>query len=281
MVNRTILQIGLAATLFLIPQSGAGAAELGATPETGPGCCRRDADIARWHKLADRLYAQFKPAEAIRELQKILEVDGRNFEALVKMARAHIDIGDTIAENGDNWKERKLKEYQTAESYARSAIKVDPRSTWGHFWLAAALGNAAIVSPVARQLELAEEIRAEIERALALDPRNGHAYHAYGVWHRKVAEIGAASRVFASVLYGQSVPQGSLEKSIEYLKKAVELNPTIIVSRLELARSHVAREEWEPARALLKTIPDLSIQFSDDAKHKRNAAQLLAEINDR
>jgi len=281
MVKRTILQIGLAATLFLIPEPGAGAAELSATPETAPGCCRRDDDIARWHKLADRLYAQFKPAEAIRELQKILEVDGRNFEALVKMARAHIDIGDTIAENGDNWKERKLKEYQTAESYARNAIKVDPRSTWGHFWLAAALGNAAMVSPIARQLELAEEIRAEIEQALALDPRNGHAYHAYGVWHRKVAEIGAASRVFASVLYGQSVPQGSLEKSIEYLKKAVELNPTIIVSRLELARSHVAKGEWEPARVLLKTIPDLPIQFSDDAKHKRNAAQLLTEINGR
>jgi Tfp pilus assembly protein PilF len=87
--------------------------------------------------------------------------------------------------------------------------------------------------------------------------------------------------VFASVLYGKSVPKGTLEKSIEYLKKAVELNPTIIVSRLELARSHVAREEWEPARALLKTIPDLAIQFSDDAKHKRTAAQLLAEINDR
>ncbi|MGH7797483.1 MAG: tetratricopeptide repeat protein [Candidatus Binatia bacterium] len=276
-----ILQFGLAATLCLTTALGVGAAEMPATPETGPGCCRRDADIARWHKLADRLYAQFKPAEAIKELQKILEVDGRDFEALIKIARAYIDIGDTIAENGDNWKERKLKEYVIAEGYARNAIKVDPRSTWGHFWLAAALGNAAMVSPIARQLELAGEIRAEIERALALDPKNGFAYHAYGVWHRKIIEVGALSRVFASVLYGQSVPTGSLEKSIEYLKRAVEINPTVIVSRLELARSHVAKEEWEPARVLLKTIPSLPIRFSDDAKHKKSAEQLLAEINDR
>jgi tetratricopeptide (TPR) repeat protein len=168
-----------------------------------------------------------------------------------------------------------------AEGYARKAIAVNPHSTWGHFWLAAALGNAAMVSPVARQLELAGEIRAEIERAIALEPKNGLAYHAYGVWHRKIAEIGGASRVFASVLYGQSVPTGSLENSIEYLKKAVELNPTVIVSRLELARSHVAKEEWEPARVWLRTIPDLPIQFSDDAKHKKHAAQLLAEIKDR
>jgi len=281
MLKQVILHIGLVANLLLIATPGAGAAETAASPETGPGCCRRDDDIARWHKLADGLYARFKPEAAIKELQKILEVDSRDFQALIKMARAYIDIGDTIAENGDNWKERKLKEYVLAEGYARKAIRVDPRSTWGHFWLAAALGNAAMVSPIARQLELAGEIRAEIERALALDPNNGFAYHAYGVWQRKIAEIGGASRVFASVLYGQSVPTGSLEKSIEYLKKAVELNPTVVVSRLELARSHIAKEEWEPARAVLRTIPDLPIQFSDDAKHKRNAEQLLAEIKDR
>jgi Tfp pilus assembly protein PilF len=138
-----------------------------------------------------------------------------------------------------------------------------------------------MVSPIGRQLELASEIRAEIERALELDPKNGFAYHAYGVWHRKLAEIGGASRVFASVVYGQSVPTGSLDKSIEYLKKAIELNPMVIISRLELARSHAAKEEWERARALLKTIPGLPIQFSDDAKHKIKAEQLLAEIKDR
>jgi tetratricopeptide (TPR) repeat protein len=249
--------------------------------EDGQACCKHDQEIARWHKNADRLYAQFKAREAAAELQKILEVDPVNFEALIKMARAYVDIGDMISENGGDWKERKLKEYATAEDYARRAVKVNANSTWGHFWVAAALGNTAIVSPVARQLELAGEIRAALERAIALDPKNGLAYHAYGVWHRKVAEIGSASRVLAPVFYGQSVPAGSLDKSIEYLKKAVDLNPTIIVSRLELARSHAAKAEYEPARALLQSIPGLPIRFSDDAKHKKQAAQLLAEIKDR
>jgi tetratricopeptide (TPR) repeat protein len=264
-------------TLFFAIAAG----EAIAVEAPGEGCCRRDVDVARWHKNADRLYAQFRPREAAKELQKILEVDGRNLEALIKMARAYIDIGDMIPEAAADWKERKFKDYATAEDYARRAIKVDPRSSWAHFWLAAALGNAAMVSPVARQLELANEIRAHIEKAIALDGKNGLAYHAYGVWHRKVAEIGGASRALASVIYRQSVPTGSLEKSVEYLKRAVELNPTVIVSRLELARSHVARAEWEPARALLRSIPDLPIQFSDDHKHKQQAAQLLTEITDR
>jgi len=48
-------------------------------------------DIARLHKNADRLYAQFKRKDAVGELQKILRIEGRNFEALIKLARAHAD----------------------------------------------------------------------------------------------------------------------------------------------------------------------------------------------
>lgn len=276
-VGKLFLVSGIAVALF----AGAPAHISAGEPPNAPdphGCCRQD--IGRLHRSADRLYSQFRPRAAAAELQKILEIDNRNFEALIKLARAYIDIGDMIAESGADWKERKLKEYVIAEEYARKAVEVDAQSAWGHFWVAAALGSIAMVSPVAKQVELAPEIRAHVERAIALDPRNGPAYHIYGVWHRKLAEIGGASRMVASVLYGR-VPAGSLEKSVEYLRKAIELNPTVIVSRLELARTHAARGEWEPARVLLRSIADLPIRFSDDGKHKKQAAVLLAEITDR
>jgi tetratricopeptide (TPR) repeat protein len=263
--------------LLSAPGPGVQSADVTPAPEL-QSCC---ADIARLHKIAERLYTQFKPKEAVAEWQKIIRLDGRNFEALVKLARAHIDIGDQILEDGPDSKDRKIKEYAVAEDYARKAVKVDPHSTWGHFWVAAAAGNIAMVSPVSKQVELSGEIRDQVEKAIALDPSNGSAYHIYGLWHRKMAEIGRASRAVASVLYGRSLPSGSFEKSIDYFKKAVALNPTVIISRLELARSHVAKEEWEPARALLRSIPAMAIQFSDDAKHKQEAEQLLEEIKDR
>jgi hypothetical protein len=96
-----------------------------------------------------------------------------------------------------------------------------------------------------------------------------------------MAEVGQASRMFASVLYGRSVPAGSFEKSIEYLNKAVTLNPRVIASRLELAKSYMAVEDWQMARRTLSSIRDLSPQFSDDARHKREAEELLKGINDR
>jgi tetratricopeptide (TPR) repeat protein len=238
-------------------------------------------DIAQLHKNAERWYFQFKPKDAAAELQKILQADGRNFEALIKLSRAYIDIGDAIAENGSNWQERKLKEYSAAEEYARKALKLDPNSTWSYFWVAASVGSVAGVAPVAKQVELSAEIRDAVEKSLALDPKNGAAYHLYGVWQRKVAEIGGASRMFASLFFAKSVPQGSVEKSIEYLKKAVALNPAYIASRLELARSQVAKKEWPAARALLKSIPEIPVQYSEDTKHKREAEELLDEIRER
>jgi len=277
------LAIGLA--LFHLLTIGAAptlAADIPAGDESKPGCCRREgADIAQLHRSADRLYGQFKPKEAVAELLKILHADSNNFEALVKLARAHIDIGDLMPETDADWQERKLKEYMVAQDYARKALRVDPNSTCSHFWIAAAVGSIAVVSPVSKQVDLSTEIRDAVEKSIALDPQNGSAYHVYGVWHRKVAEIGGASRMFASMLYGKSLPKGSLEKSIEFLKKAVALNPTVIVSRLELARSHAATSDWQAARAMLQSIAPLPVQFSDDAKHKKNAAQLLDEIKDR
>jgi len=258
------------------------AARDGAAAQIRQGCCSPNGgEIERLHHVADRLYAQFKPREAAAELRKILRLDHHNFQALVKLARAHIDIGDSIPEDGADSRERKIKEYQQAEDYARRALKVDPGSTWGYFWVAAAVGNIAMVSPTARQIELAGEIRDHVEKALSLDPENGFAHHVYGVWHRKMAEIGVASRAIAPLIYGRSLPAGSLDKSIEYLKRAIAFNPTVIVSRLELARSLIAREEWEAARRWLRSALELPVQFSDDAKHKRAAERLLRDIQDR
>lgn len=246
-----------------------------------PHCKAQNRDAAELIEQADRLYAAFKPREGAAELRKALQLEPRNLEALAKLSRAHIDMGDSIPESHSNWKERRLQEYRTAENYARQAIKVDPDSTWGHFYLAASLGTMAGVSPIARQIEMADEIRAAAEKAIALDPQNGFACHIYGVWHRRMAEIGKTKRTFASLWYGRSVPRGDLEKSMEFLKKAVSINPNVIVSRLELARTHVARHEWAAARAQLSSVAELPAKFSDDGRHKQKAHELLEEIKDR
>ena len=257
----------------------------GSLSKTGRVGCSNCADdgslVFRSLQKADELYAAFKPKEALSELLKVLDLEPQNAEALSKAARVYIDFGDAIPESTPDWEAKRLKQYQIAEQYARKAVKADPSIVWGHFYVAASLGSMATVSPVAKQIDMAGEIRGAIEKAIAIDPKNGYSYHVYGIWHRKMAEIGKMSRMFASVIYGRSIPAGSMEKSIEYLNKAVALNPTVIASRLELARSYVAVENWSSARSFLTSIGGLPIQFSDDAKHKQKAEQLLEEIKAR
>jgi hypothetical protein len=97
-----------------------------------------------------------------------------------------------------------------------------------------------------------------------------------------MAEIGKTKRLFAAVLYGRSVPKGSLDQSIDYLRKAVALDPTVIASRLELAKSYVAVENWTLARNFLvscenfpyssPTTPTINKKRSSCWKRSRSAS---------
>jgi tetratricopeptide (TPR) repeat protein len=152
--------------------------------------------------------------------------------------------------------------------------------TWGHFYVAASLGKIASISPITKQIDLSREIQAEVEKAITLDPDNGFAYHVYGIWHRRMAEIGQMSRVAATVFLGRTIPKGSMEKSIEYLNKAVSLNPKVISHRLELAKTHIAMGNLQLARTSLKSAQELPLQFSDDRQNKAEVKKLLEEIKD-
>jgi FimV-like protein len=246
-----------------------------------PHCINDGSETSNLLQQADSLYAAFKTREALHALGRVLELDPNNFEALAKSARGHIDLGDLIADSEPNAKEKKLKEYLAAEEFSRKAVKIDPRSTWGHFYVAASLGKIASQSPPSKQIDLAGEIRAEVEKAIELDPQNGYAYHIYGVWHRRMAEVGATSRLMASAFLWRSIPKGDLNTSVDFMKKAIALNPTVISHHLELAKTYIDLGKTDLARASLKTSLAQPIQFSDDAKHKREAEKLLAEISDR
>jgi tetratricopeptide (TPR) repeat protein len=283
MITRFVtISVGILPLFILAEANTLQAMDVPKADEAAVECCQPSSrDVRQYLQNADRLYAQFKPKEASKELHKVLQADPSNVEAILKLCRAQIDIGDMIPESAQDWKETRLKEYTKAEDYARKAVVLNPNSTWSYFYLAASLGNVAVLSPRDKQIGLAGDVRTAVEKSIALDPANGFAYHVYGVWQRKMAEIGSASRVFASLVYRQSIPTGSLEKSIEYLKKAVALNPSVIVSRLELAKSYLAVENLPSARNLLASIRKLPIQFSDDARHKKEAEELLEQIKDR
>jgi tetratricopeptide (TPR) repeat protein len=236
-------------------------------------------EVSEAVERAAALYEQFKTRDALDELQTALKIDPDNLEALVWSARAHVDLGDLIPPTGSGWQERRKKSYRKAEEYAQMAATVDPNSTWAHFYIAVAMGKIAALSSVKEQIALAHEIRARLDKSIALDPGNGYAYHVLGVWHRRMAEIGKTKRFMALVFLQGSVPKGTMDESIRYLKKAISYNPRVITHHLELAKTYKALGKRELAEKHLKTVQRLPVQFSDDRQHKQDAKILLETIS--
>ena len=246
-----------------------------------PDCLNNESETSQLLQMADALYADFKPKEALDVFLKVLDIDPQNDEALTKTARVYIDFGDTIPESTPDFSDKRLEQYLISEQYARKAVKANPAGAWGHFFVAASLGKISMESSVSKQIDLAHEIRAEVDKAIALDPQNGFAYHILGIWNRRLAEIGLMSRLLAQTILWRSVPKGSFEKSEEYLKKALSINPDVINHHLELAKTYVAMGKWNLARRYLRSIENLPIHYSDDQNHKEKARRLLQEIKDR
>jgi tetratricopeptide (TPR) repeat protein len=239
-----------------------------------PAAAQTAADLIA---AGNEAYDQKNDAKALESFLAAVQAEPGNYEALWKASRSLVDNGDLVdpKEKGAEAKQKKF--FQDAEAYARKAVAANPDDTNGHFQLSAAMGKHALMLGKKQQIASSREIKAEIEKAIALDATNDGAYHALSRWHRKIAEIGGAKRAMASILYG-SIPKGSIEEAETYMKKAVELKPDYINHRLELARTYVEMDKYDLAAVEFQQCLDLPESTSKDAMYKAEAKKELAGI---
>jgi tetratricopeptide (TPR) repeat protein len=242
---------------------------------TGPALAQTVADHIQ---AGDQAYAQFDDTKALEEYQAALALEPANYEALWKASRAMVDIADVIPGTGKAVKARQQKLYTDATALARKAVAANENDTWGHFQLAAANGKRLLMLGNKQQIAASKEVKAEIDRAIELDPTNDLAYHALGRWHRRIAEISGAKRFFGSILYG-SIPKGSFEESEQYLRKAIELNPEYINHYYELGLTLLALKKTDEAAQCFQKAIDLPKTTSKDDVLKERAQVELDKLN--
>jgi tetratricopeptide (TPR) repeat protein len=228
-------------------------------------------------QAGDQAYARFDDQKALEHYQEALKLEPGNYEALWKTSRAMVDIADVIPATDKDIKDRQLKMYTEATSLAKKAVAASPNDTWGHFQLAASNGKRLLLLGKKEQIDASKAVRAEIDKAIELDPTNHLAYHALGRWHRRMDEIGGAKRFFGSIVYG-SIPKGSFAESEKNLRKAIELHPEYANHYLELGRTLLALKKYgEAAEAFQKCI-DLPKTTSKDDVLKAEAKAELAKL---
>lgn len=216
---------------------------------------------------AESLYAAGQLAPARAAYLEVLAAEPAHFRALCRVSRAESEMG----EDAKGEEQRRLT--SAAVEHARAAIAAASDSAQGHLALVVALGRQALREGAKTRLALSREIKSEVDRAIALDPTLGRAYHARALWNRKIASLNFLERAAANTVLG-GVPKGaSMENAVADLQKAIELEPRYVNHHLELGRTYHdmgrhedARRELEQAVALPGTSNPRDPRYQDEAR---------------
>ena len=220
----------------------------------------------------DIAYKTFDNASALASYRRALEIDSSNYEALWKLARAHIDVGTCLPKN------EQLQYYVFGEKLARRFVALHPDSADGHFILAVALGRMAMHQGGKRKIQIAKEVKAEAERALRCNPEHDGAMHVLGRWNYELAELNFIERAVAKIVFGGLPTGASYEQAAQYFAQAIAHRSNAPVHHLEYGRTLLRLNHVAEARKQLERCVQLPDFFRDDAQHKRAARKLLDKL---
>jgi tetratricopeptide (TPR) repeat protein len=220
------------------------------------------------------------PTTALQHFERALASDSTDYEANWRGALALITLGQQTPPSVKSPERDSL--YARAERLARRAVQSDSLGADGHFILARAIGQTALAKGTKERIRLAGEVRREALRAIELNPMHDGAYHVLGRWNAEIMRLPGLSRLFAREFLGAGIfSQASWEGAISNLQRAVEIDPTRIIHRLDLAQVYVNRRRYDDARQQLATLDTLPIHDFNDPRLKADGARLLRKLGEK
>lgn len=223
-------------------------------------------------KLSDELFNKFDDKGAMEILVKANSEFPHSAEVLWRMCRAETHIADHMARATDKEKDAQLAAYKLAYDYADSAVSADPKSSMAYTYRAVANGKIALFKGVFSVGGIVKQVRNDCESAIALDPDNAIAYYVLGRTHAKLAEKPMMFR------WPLGLAWGNIGDAIKFYRKAISLDPTFVMFRLDLAKAYVNDDKDQEAEQQLSAIPALPKRDEDDDSLKTVAANLLKEL---
>ena len=229
--------------------------------------------VDEWIAEGDQHYAQARLPEAARAYAAAVQAAPGQFVALCRASRAESELGELQKSD----EQRRTR--SSAVEHARAAIKAAPDSAAGHVWLAVALGRQALSEGPKTKLALSREIKSEVDRALALDPNVGRAWHVLALWNVKLASLNAFERMAANVVLG-GVPKGATNENAEIaFHRAITLEPAYVNHHLEYGRLlHDLHRDADARRELEKAVSLPPTSDALDARYQGEARALLSKL---
>jgi tetratricopeptide (TPR) repeat protein len=220
---------------------------------------------------ADSLFAQVNYEAARSRYEALLSRSPDDPDILWRLARLYVSMGDVIP------RERREPVYRMAAQYARQTIAADSLRSEGHAWLAASLGNLAMVVSTEERVRLAREIEDELQTAVRLNPEDDVAYSILGSFYRALGNVSWIERALANIFLG-GIPSGGYEEAEVAIKRAIAIAPNVRRHQFELALLYIDWGKDQEAREALERAETLPVLVASDRPTQQRVRELLASL---
>jgi tetratricopeptide (TPR) repeat protein len=230
-----------------------------------PVAVHAQGEIDKLMKEGDALYnqrEQGKAKDAIKVFEKIVAIDPESYDAYWKIGLAYYWLGRV--EDSDS---RKQTLYKEGIEFCKLAVELKPEKAEAHFWLGTLYGKFGEAKGVLQSLHLVPHIQKEMNTVIKLDSKyqGGGAYRVLGRLYYKLP----------------SFKGGDINKSEEYLRKAIELGPTNLMNHTFLAETLIKKDKKDEAKKELQKVLDMPPEpgLEPEAKiEKKTAKSIMEEI---
>ena len=193
-----------------------------------------------------------------------------NAEIQIKLAAAYCDLMHLAKSKT----EQKSLAAQALACGLRAGAD-DPQSAQAHVCISVCYAKNFPYCDNQTKVNYSRRIKAEAEKAVALDPKFDLSYHMLGRWNCEVANMNLLLMGLVKIVYGV-LPKASNEMAIQNFKKAIELAPNRVIHHLQLARVYEITGQKRPMLEELKACATFAPYDLDDTDAQQIAAQVLA-----
>ena len=216
--------------------------------------------------------ASFRPAEALQSYLPAEKLDPNNVRILLRIARQYRHLMSDAKAVPE-----KLKLGGMAMNYGQKAAALAPNDSDAQLSPAITYGKMLPYQGKKEQVEAAPRIKAAVDRALKLDPRNDSAWHVLGRWHQGLANVSGLKRTFGEIVYGK-LPTGTNAQSIACFEKAIAINPNRLRHYIEEGRTWAQMGDNGTARRFIQKGMGMPNTEKDDAEIKARGREALAKL---
>jgi tetratricopeptide (TPR) repeat protein len=220
----------------------------------------------------DLYYAKLQASEALKYYLPAEKLDPNNAHLLVHISREYRHMMSDATAAGE-----KVKLGQTALSYAKRAVAINPNDPEAQLALAISCGKLEPFGTNRQKFDSIGIIKTATDKVVRLDPSNDLAWHILGLWHENLAEVNPVQRAMAQVAFG-ILPNSTYEQAAQCFQKAITLDPNRLMHYIELGRLYAKMGRNDEARRLINTGLGMQNTEKDDPETKRQGKELLAKL---